>query len=137
MIQAAGNNSAPTAYLPDMACDASAPDETAPNGTALAQAREAVDDRFARRRIRTASRSAGFFTLGFAIAVLAAGSLFAGAMGERDVADSASAATPTEVAGERRQPAGSGKTEGASNVVISEASSASPKRAPAVAASPQ
>jgi hypothetical protein len=81
-----------------------------------------------RRRTRTAYPSAGFFTLGIGIAVLAAGLLFAGAMGQLDVAKSASAPTQSELAGERAQPAGRVKTEDAGNVVISEAPTESPNR---------
>jgi hypothetical protein len=81
-----------------------------------------------RRRTRTACPSAGFFTLGFGIAVLAAGLLFAGAMGQLDFARSASAPTQSELAGERAQPAGSVKTEDADNVVSSEAPTESPNR---------
>jgi hypothetical protein len=139
MIRATGNNFAPTAAasLHKLADDASGPDRTAPNGTTLARAGEAVDRRFAQRPIRTASSSAGFFTLGIAIAVLAAGLLVTGTIEELDVAQSASAPAPTEEAGERRQPAASVKTEGGRNVVIGEAPSGSPNRAAGDATSPR
>lgn len=91
--------------------------------------------RLARRRGRTAPLGAGFFTLGFAVAVLAVGSLFAGAMGTLDVAESASATTPNEVAGERTQQAAAVTKDGEGNVVVSRAPSASPKQAAGDAAS--
>jgi len=81
------------------------------------------------RRTRTTAPSAGFFTLGFAIAVLAAGLLFAGAMGELPVAKSVSAPTRSDLDGSQAQPAGNVKTEDASSVVISEAPSKSPTQA--------
>jgi len=87
------------------------------------------DQRFAPRHVRTASRSAGFFTIGFAIAVLAASALFAGAAGSLDVAESASAQTPSGTAVERTQSVDHEKTDGARNVVISEAPARSPKDA--------
>lgn len=93
--------------------------------------------RFARRRSRTACRGAGFFTLGFAVAILAVGSLFAGAAGTLDVAEGASAPTPSQVAGERTQPAASVTTDGEGNVVVSRAPSDSPKQAAGDAVSTQ
>ena len=77
------------------------------------------------RRTRTTAPSAGFFTLGFAVAVLAGGLLFAGAMGELPVAKSVSAPTRSKLAGEPAQPAGNVKTESARSVVIGEAPSES------------
>lgn len=93
--------------------------------------------RFARRRSRSACRGAGFFTLGFAVAILAVGSLFAGAAGTLDVAESASAPTPSQVAGERTKAAASVTTDGEGNVVVSRAPSASPKQAAGDAISTQ
>ena len=87
--------------------------------------------------VRPVWQGAGFFTLGFAVAVLAVGSLLAGAMGTLDVAESASAPTPAHVAGERTQPAASAKTDGEGSVVVSRAPSASPKQAAGHAASTQ
>jgi hypothetical protein len=79
----------------------------------------------------------GFFTLGFAVAILAVGSLFAGAAGTLDVAEGASAPTPSQVAGERTQPAASVTTDGEGNVVVSRAPSDSPKQAAGDAVSTQ
>lgn len=94
--------------------------------------------RFPRRLIGADTASAGFFTLGFAIAVLAVGTLFAGAVGELDVTQTASAPTPAQVAGERTQPAaGEATTDGDGAVVVSRAPSASPKQAAGDAASTQ
>jgi len=95
--------------------------------------------RFARRRSRTAPLGAGFFTLGFAVAVLAVASLFAGAVGTVEVSESASATAPApaQVAGERTQPAAGATTEGEGNVVVSRAPSDSPKQAAGDAVSTQ
>ena len=108
-----------------------------PNTLGIEAPRTPTGHRFARRRSRTASRGAGFFTLGFAVAVLAVGSLFAGAIGTLDVAESASAPAPSRVAGERTQPAAGATTKGEGNVVVSRAPSASPKQAAGDAASTQ
>lgn len=91
---------------------------------------------FSRRRMRAASASAGFFTIGIAIAVLAAGSLFAGAMELVDDAATASAPAAAQVAGDRAQPAGA-ETEGVGSVAVSEAHSDSSKRARGDVPAPQ
>ena len=108
-----------------------------PNILRIEASQSPTGPRSARRRSRTAHRGAGFFTLGFAVAVLAVGSLLAGAMGGLDVAESASAPTPARVAGERTQPAAGATTDGEGNVVVSRAPSASPKQAAGDAVSTQ
>lgn len=77
-----------------------------------------------RQRSRAAARSDGFFTIGFAIVVLAAGSLFVAATDQLPVAESASVAAPSEVAAGREQPQDQPKSDGAGNVVIGEAPAA-------------
>jgi len=89
----------------------------------------ALEDRLPRRRIRSADRDAGFFTLGIALAVLAAGGLFAGVMQGLDGAKTASIPAPTEMAGQRRAPAAEVKPDGAGAILISEAPSGSPDQA--------
>ncbi len=79
------------------------------------------DRRLPRRRIGAASPSAGFFTIGIAIAVLATGALVAGAGQALDVVDSASAPAPSRSAAERTQPVDDLKEDGAGSVVVSEA----------------
>ena len=108
-----------------------------PNTLRIEAPQTPTGHRFARRRGRTAPFGAGFFTLGFAVAVLAVGSLFAGAMGTRDVAESASAPAPAQVAGERTQPAAGVTPDGEGNVVVSRAPSDSPKQAAGDAVSRQ
>ena len=108
-----------------------------PNTLRIEVSQTPTGHRFARRRVRTAPRGAGFFTLGLAIAVLAVGSLFAGAVGTLDVADSASASTPAQGVGERTQPAAGETTEGEGNVVVSRAPSDSPKQGAGDAVSTQ
>lgn len=93
--------------------------------------------RFPRRLIRADTASAGFFTIGFAIAVLAVGALFTGAVGELDVTQTASAPTPAETVGEHARPAADVNTEDANRVVVSEATADSPKRALGEAATVQ
>jgi hypothetical protein len=96
-----------------------------------------ADRRPSRRRIRAPVRSAGFFTIGFAIAVLAAGSLFAGATGTLGVTESASATAPGGAVVERTQPVDPTRAADASEVVISKAPSDWPNDARSGAASPQ
>jgi hypothetical protein len=79
------------------------------------------DHRFAPRHIRPVHLSGGFFTLGFALAVLAASALFAGAKGALNVAEPASASTAREAVVERAKPVDHPEAEGARSVVISEA----------------
>jgi hypothetical protein len=87
------------------------------------------DHRFAPRHIRPVHLSGGFFTLGFALAVLAGSALFAGASGALNVAEPASASTPGGAVVERAQPVDHLKAEGARSVVISEAPTDSPNNA--------
>lgn len=78
------------------------------------------------RRICTVSLSMGFFTLGFAIVVLAASSLLAGAAGALNVSDAALAPTPSTAVVQSTQPVDQVKAEGARTVVIGEARVRSP-----------
>ncbi|MBK9245433.1 MAG: hypothetical protein IPM30_11450 [Burkholderiales bacterium] len=77
-----------------------------------------------RQRSRATVRSDGFFTIGFAIVVLAAGSLFVAAADQLPVAETASVAAPGEVAAGREQPQDQPKADGAGRVVIGEAPAA-------------
>lgn len=93
--------------------------------------------RLAARHIGAASRSAGFFTIGFALAVLAGGSLFAGFIGAFKATESTSAAAPSMADAERVQPVDHDKADGAMSVVVSEAPARSPIDAQSAAKPPQ
>lgn len=88
------------------------------------------DQCFAPRHIGTASMSKGFFTLGFAVVILAASSLFVGSSEALSGSDSASAPTPSKAVVEGTAAVDQGKSEKARNaVVISEAPAGSPDNA--------
>jgi hypothetical protein len=75
----------------------------------------------AARHDRANCRSAGFFTIGFALAVLAGGSLFAFSTGALKATDSTSAPAPSAADAEGTQPADNATAEGTRRVVVSEA----------------
>jgi hypothetical protein len=77
--------------------------------------------RLAARHVRATVRSAGFFTIGFAIAVLAAGSLFAASTGALKATDSTSAPAPSAADAERTQSVDHAQADGTRSVVVSEA----------------
>lgn len=79
------------------------------------------DHRLAARHVRATGRSAGFFTIGFALAVLAAGSLFAASTGALKATDSTSAPAPSAADAEGTQPVDKAKAEDTRSVVVSEA----------------
>lgn len=79
------------------------------------------DHRLAARHVRATGRSAGFFTIGFALAVLAAGSLFAASTGALKATDSKSAPAPSAADAEGTQPVANAKVEGTRGIVVSEA----------------
>ena len=91
--------------------------------------------RLAARPVRAASRSAGFFTIGIALAVLAGGALFAGSTGALNVTESASAPAPSVADAGRVPPGDRAGADGARNVVVSEAPARS-SSAPGGAAGP-
>jgi len=79
------------------------------------------DHRHAARHIRAASRSAGFFTIGIALAVLAGGALFAGSTGALKVTESASAPAPSVADAEHMQPDDHAMADGARSGAVGEA----------------
>ena len=85
--------------------------------------------RLAARNIRNAAPSAGFFTIGFAIAVLAASALAVG--GAQAVKEVASASPPASGMAdvEGMQPVDGAKAENASNVIVSQAPATTPSSA--------
>lgn len=91
------------------------------------------DHRFAPRHIRTVHPSRGFFTLGFALAVLAGSALFTGATGALHVTESVTAHAPSGAVAERTQPVDHVKAEDTRNVVLSEAPARSPDSADSAA----
>lgn len=87
------------------------------------------DHCLAARHVRVTCRSAGFFTIGFALAVLAGGSLFAVSTGALKATESTSAPAPSAADAERTQPIDHAKADGTRSVVISEAPARSPSDA--------
>lgn len=87
------------------------------------------DHRFAPRHIRPFRLSRGFFTLGFALAVMAGSALFTGAISRINVTESASASTPSGMVVESTQPVDHVKAEGARKFLISAAHADSPNSA--------
>jgi hypothetical protein len=79
------------------------------------------DHRLAARHVRATGRSAGFFTIGLALAVLAAGSAFAASTGALKATDSTSAPAPSAADAERTQPGDHAQADGTRNIVVSEA----------------
>jgi hypothetical protein len=79
------------------------------------------DHRFAQRHIGTVHLSRGFFTLGFALAVLAGSALFTGATGALQATEAVTADAPSGAVAERTQPVDQVNAEDVRNVVLSEA----------------
>jgi hypothetical protein len=88
------------------------------------------NQRLTARHNRNVAPSTGFFTLAFALAVLAVSALTV--EGVEVVSEIASAPPPTASTAsvERTQPADGAKAEGASNVVVSQAHATAPNSAP-------
>lgn len=84
------------------------------------------DHCLAARHVRATGRSAGFFTIGLALAVLAGGSLFALSTGALKATESTSAPAPSAADAERTQPVDHTKADGTRSVVVSEAPARSP-----------